>query len=132
MRTSSRRELNISVHPLKLVGCIALGIWLGFIAVLLTGLLFYKALPQAQTEALSNAAAQLSAPPVARSEPDGQSVMFEKYQQNLRESEARQAAEQAQAQQLKNFNGPKCDFWLQQNRTAPSEKSRANVTLFCG
>lgn len=133
MPTSRRRELNVSIHPLKLIACIAIGIWLGFIAVVLTGILFYKALPDAGTTAISNAAAQLSAPPAAaKPAPQTDKTMFEKYEQSLRESEARQAWEQAQEQQQKNFNGPKCDFWMQQDRTAPSEKSRANVARFCG
>lgn len=130
MPTQSRRELNVTVPPLKLIGCIAVGIWLGFIAVLLTAALLYKTLPAAQTQAMTNAVSQLTAPPAPPPEPANS--MFEKYQQNLRESEARQAREQAQAEQQKNFNGPKCNFWLQQDRTAPSEKSRANVSQFCG
>lgn len=130
--TTQRRELNVSMHPLKLIACIAIGIWLGFIAVLLTCMLFYKALPEAQTQVIDNAAAQLSAPPVAKPAPEAEKTMFEKYEKSLRESEARQAAEQAQEQQQKSFNGPKCNFWMQQDRTAPSEKSRANVIQFCG
>lgn len=55
-----RRDLYVS---LKLIVCIALGIWLGALAVFLTGLLYYKSLPPAQTQALDKAAAQLSAPP---------------------------------------------------------------------
>ena len=132
MPDSSRRALNVSVHPLKLVACIAIGIWLGFIAVALTGLLIYKALPESDTRAISNAAAQLSAPAAAKATPEAEKTMFEKYEQSLRESEARQAWEQAQEQQQKNFNVPKCNFWMQQDRTAPSEKSRANVSQFCG
>lgn len=132
MPTTRRRELNVSVHPLKLIACIAIGIWLGFIAVALTGMLFYKALPAAQTQVINNAAAQLSAPPAAKPAPEAEKTMFEKYEQSLRESEARQAWEQAQEQQQKNFNAPKCNFWMQQDRNAPTEKSRANVIQFCG
>lgn len=47
-----RRDLYVS---LKLIVCIALGIWLGALAVFLTGLLYYKSLPPAQTQALDNA-----------------------------------------------------------------------------
>ena len=132
MPDSSRPALNASVHPLKLIACIAVGIWLGFIAVLLTGWLLYKAMPESQTQVIHNAAAQLSAPAAAKATPEAEKTMFEKYEQSLRESEARQAWEQAQEQQQKNFNAPKCNFWMQQDRTAPSEKSRANVSQFCG
>ena len=132
MPDSHRTALNASVHPLKLIACIAVGIWLGFIAIALTGLLFYKALPESDTQAIHNAAAQLGTPPVAKGTPEAEKTMFEKYERSLRESEARQAWEQAQEQQQKNFNPAKCNFWMQQDRTAPSEKSRANVSQFCG
>ena len=130
MPLSSRRELNVSVHPLKLIVCIALGIWLGIAAVVLTGVLVLRAMPEAQTQAVSNAVTRLSAP--AATPAESEKTMFEKYEQNLRESEARQAMEQTQEQQQKSFSAPKCNFWLQQDRTAPSDKSRANVIQFCG
>lgn len=133
MSMTRRRELNVSVHPVKLIASIALGIWLGFIAVLLTGMLLYKALPEAETTIVKNVATQLSTPPAAaKPVPEADKTMFEKYEQSLRESEARQAWEQAQEQQQKNFSAPKCNFWMQQDRTAPSEKSRANVIQYCG
>lgn len=122
-----RRELSVSV---KLIICIALGIWLGAMAVGLTGWLVYKSLPPAQTVALEKAAAQLTAPPAPQVEPE--TAMFRKYEQSLRESEARQAREQVQEQQQRNFSRSKCDFWMQQDRTAPSEKSRASINEYCG
>lgn len=45
--TTRRRDLYVS---LKLIVCIALGIWLGAMAVFLTALLYYKSLPPAQTQ----------------------------------------------------------------------------------
>lgn len=130
MPLSSRRELNVSVHPLKLIACIALGIWLGIAAVVVTGVLVFQALPQAQTQAVSNAATRSGTAPAAPAE--SETTLFEKYEQNLRESEVRQAMEQTREQQQKSFSAPKCNFWLQQDRTAPSDKSRANVIQFCG
>ncbi|WP_426141450.1 hypothetical protein [Pseudomonas sp. DWP3-1-2] len=130
MPLSNRRELNVSMPPLKLIACIALGIWLGIAAAVLTGVLVFRALPEAQTQAVSNAAVRLSTPATVPAE--SEKTMFEHYEQNLRESEARQAMEQTREQQQKTFNAPKCNFWLQQDRTAPSDKSRANVMQFCG
>src|SRR5471032_3157831 len=127
---SSRRELRIALHPLKLIICIALGIWLGFIAVLLTGALLYKNLPGAQAEILSSAVSQLVNP--VKAPPEPQNTMFEQYQKNLKAIQAQQAHEQQFQAAQKNFNCPKCQFWIQQNQTAPSDKSRANVDLFCG
>ena len=132
MPVRNRRDLNVSLHPLKLIACIAVGLWLGFLAIALTCLLFYKALPAADQQKVENVIAQPSAPQAAKPAPDSEKTLFEKYEKSLRESEARQAREQAQEQQQKQFSGPKCDFWMQQDRTAPSEKSRANVIQFCG
>ncbi|WNW13825.1 hypothetical protein RRX38_22595 [Pseudomonas sp. DTU_2021_1001937_2_SI_NGA_ILE_001] len=127
MSSSRRHELYVS---LKLILCIALGIWLGAVAVILTGPLLIKALPAAQTQALAEASARIAPPPPpAAKQPD---TMLRKFEQNLRESEARQAQEYEQARQNRQFNRAKCDFWLQQDRTAPSEKSRASVNEFCG
>lgn len=130
--TARRRALYVS---LRLILCIALGIWLGAMAVALTGMLVYKNLAPAQTQALAQAAAQLGAPaasttPVPASEP--QAEMFRKYEQSLRESEARQAREQAQEQRQSHYSRAKCDFWMQQDRTAPSEKSHASINEYCG
>ena len=123
-----RRELYVS---LKLILCIAVGIWLGAMAVAITGMLYYKSLPPAQAQVIDKAAAQLAAPQ-AESEVAPEDAMFHKYEQRLRESEARQAREQVQEQQQRNYSRSKCDFWMQQDRTAPSEKSRANINEYCG
>lgn len=128
----NHRQLSVTLQPLKLIVSIAVGIWLGFLAVALTGWLIYKALPAEQTQALSNAASQLTSPPAAKAKPEGDNPMFDQYRQILRDSEARQAQEAEQAERQRNFNGPKCQFWMQQNQTAPSEKSRAAIYQFCG
>lgn len=133
MPTSSRRrELSVTVHPLNLLLCIALGIWLGFIAIVLTGVLIFKLLPAEQAQAVTNAATQLTAPAAPKAPPPSDNPMFDQYKQILRDSEARQAQDAEQAERQRSFNGPKCQFWMQQNQTAPSEKSRASVYQFCG
>ena len=128
----NHRELSVTLRPLKLVLSIAAGIWLGFLAVALTGWLLYKLLPAEQAQAVNNAAAQLAAPPAAKARPEGDNPMFDQYRQILRDSEARQAQEAEQAERQRSFNGPKCQFWMQQNQTAPSEKSRAAIYQYCG
>ncbi|MFY1664276.1 hypothetical protein [Pseudomonas sp. Pseu.R1] len=127
----NHRELSVTLRPVKLVLSIAAGIWLGFLAVLLTGWLIYKVLPAEQTQALTNAATQLTTP-AAKARPESDNPMFDQYRQILRDSEARQAQEAEQAERARSFNGPKCQFWMQQNQTAPSEKSRAAIYQFCG
>jgi hypothetical protein len=128
----NHRQLSVTLQPLKLIVSIAAGIWLGFLAVVLTGWLIYKALPAEQSQALSNAAAQLTPAPAAKAKPESDNPMFEQYQRNLRDSEARQAQQAEQADRQRDFNGPKCQFWIQQNQTAPSPKSQAAVYQFCG
>lgn len=56
--------------------------------------------------------------------------MFERYKDILHKQELQQAADAAQGNP-RNLNSPKCQFWLQQNRTAPTDKSQANVLEFC-
>lgn len=128
----NHRQLSVTLQPLKLIVSIAAGIWLGFLAVGLTGWLIYKTLPAEQSQALSNAAGQLTSPPAAKAKPESDNPMFDQYRQILRDSEARQAQEAEQAERQRSFNGPKCQFWMQQNQTAPSEKSRAAIYQFCG
>jgi hypothetical protein len=128
----NHRELSVTLRPLKLVLSIAAGIWLGFLAVLLTGWLIYRLLPAEQTQALNNAAAQLTAPPATKPQPPSDNPMFDQYRQILRDSEARQAQEAEQAERQRSFNGAKCQFWMRQNQTAPSEKSRTAIYQYCG
>ncbi len=128
----SPRELRSTFHPAKWVLCIALGIWLGFVAIALTLYLLYKALPPEQAQTVKNAATQITTPAPTAAKPKTESPMFDQYQQNLRESEARQAQEAEKAERQRSFNGAKCQFWMQQDQTAPSEKSRASIYQFCG
>lgn len=115
---SHRRSLLISYRPLTLIGCIAAGLWLGFVAIALSAWLAWaqwggSTLPVPAASALAPAPAQ--------------EQMFEQYQQNLRRLEQPPTNGNA-----RGMEDPKCKFWLQQDRTAPSEKSRANVQQFCG
>ena len=59
-----------------------------------------------------------------------QSPLFEQYKENLRKNEQQQTLDQARTNN-RNLSNPKCQFWLQQDQTAPNEKSRANVLQFC-
>jgi hypothetical protein len=114
---SHRRALLISYRPLTLIGCIAAGLWLGFMAIVLTAWLLWRQWGDALQPL------PVAAPPA----PAPQERMFEQYQQNLRQLDQPPATGNA-----RGMEDPKCKFWLQQDRTAPSEKSRANVQQFCG
>ena len=78
--------------------------------------------------AVTQAVQQLGTPPTVTPEPPNQ--MFEQYQQNLHKQEQQQTLDQARANP-RNLSNPKCQFWLQQDQNAPSDKSRANVLQFC-
>ena len=109
----------------KLSIAVALGLWLGFVAIALTGWLASRYLFE---QPVAQVVQQLGKPPAVAPEPPNQ--MFEQYQQNLHKQEQQQALEQARANP-RNLSNPKCQFWLQQDQNAPNDKSRANVLQFC-
>jgi hypothetical protein len=131
-RPNPRRPLLIQLNTLQLSGSIALGLWLGFIAIALTCWLASHFLFKEQLAPVTQAVQQLANPPVTQPVPDipPQSPLFEQYEENLRKNEQAQRLDQARSS-TRNLSNPKCQFWLQQDHTAPSEKSRANVLQFC-
>lgn len=135
-----RRSLKISPKILPLAVGIALGLWLGFIAIGLTLWGAWQLLPQVH-EPVAAAVGQALTPPTpvqppaarrpgAQEQSVEQNRMFEQYQQSLQVQQIEDAVDNAE-RNPRNLSNPKCQFWLQQNRTAPTEKSRANVLEFC-
>ncbi|MEZ1316374.1 hypothetical protein QIW53_10135 [Pseudomonas fluorescens] len=131
-RPTPRRTLPIQLNALQLIGSIALGLWLGFVAIALTCWLASRLLFSEQLAPVAQAVQQLANPPVVRPVPDlpPPSPQFEQYEENLRKNEQAQRLDQARSGN-RNLSNPKCQFWLQQDRTVPNEKSRANVLQFC-
>ncbi|QIH09944.1 MULTISPECIES: hypothetical protein [unclassified Pseudomonas] len=127
-RPPARRSLRISFNALALSGSIALGLWLGFLAIALTCWLASHFLLAPQIAPVAQAVQRLTQPAAVAPEP--QNRMFEQYQENLRKNEELQSMDNARSNP-RNLSNPKCQFWLQQDQTAPSEKSRANVLQFC-
>lgn len=139
---SKSPEIPVRVRrPLRLVLIIALGIWLGFMALALSGWVIYQTLyasappPVEISNVITHPVLRDLPPPALPNAPSDpalstQSSMFEQYQQNLSRQELAGAVEQARTNP-ENFSNPKCQFWLQQAQTAPSDKSRANVLMFC-
>ena len=127
-RPNPRRPLPVQLSALQLTGSIALGLWLGFLAIVLTCWLGSHFLFSQQLAPVAQAVQQLAKPPVVAPEPPNR--MFEQYQENLRKNEQQNRLDQARSIS-RNQSNPKCQFWLQQDQTAPSEKSRANVLQFC-
>jgi hypothetical protein len=125
------RELQITLKPVQLTLCVALGLWLGAVAIALSLWLAVHLWPeqvQPVAQAVAPALARPAAPPAQPA--DAQNEMFERYKAILHKQELQQAAEAAQGNP-RNLNSPKCQFWLSQNRTAPTDKSQANVLEFC-
>ncbi|WP_397451968.1 hypothetical protein [Pseudomonas sp. NA-150] len=125
----------MSTHPVKLIVCIALGVWLGLVATAATGIFAYNTLVIGKVNAVSAAIGSMTSHKSRAENTDAESdtsSMFEKYKQNLMDTQAQQNHETAQAERDKRMSGPKCQFWMQQDQTAPSEKTRANVNQFCG
>ena len=124
-----RRELKIPLKPVQLIFCVALGLWLGALAIGLSLWLALRLWPE-QVQPVTQAIAPAAVAPAPAPPADAQAQMFERYKDILHNQEAQQAAEAAQGNP-RNLNKPKCQFWLQQNRTAPTDKSQANVLEFC-
>ena len=134
-RPNPRRPLAVRLNVLQLSASIALGLWLGFMAIALTCWLASRLLFSEQLAPVATAVEQLARPPVpaqVQSRPNiaPQSPLFEQYEENLRKNEQQQRLDQARGSS-RNLANPKCQFWLQQDQNAPSEKSRANVQQFC-
>ncbi|CAB1403738.1 FIG00957049: hypothetical protein [Pseudomonas fluorescens] len=134
-RPRSRRPLPVQLSALHLIGSIALGMWLGFLAIALTCWLLSRFIFAEQLAPVAQAVQQITNPPApvpvqARPDIPPQSPLFEQYEENLRKNEQQARLDQARASS-RNASNPKCQFWLQQDQTAPSEKSRANVLQFC-
>jgi hypothetical protein len=122
--TMSDRPLSLP----KLTLAIALGLWLGFIAIALSTWLASRYLFPQSLAPVAQAVQQLGKPTTVAPEPPNR--MFEQYQENLRKQEQQQALDQAR-NNARNLSNPKCQFWLQQDQNAPTEKTRANVLQFC-
>jgi len=123
------RELKITLKPLQLILCVAFGLWLGAVAIALSLWLAVQQWPE-QVQPLAQAVAPAVARPAPAQPADAQAQMFDRYKDILHKQELQQAAEAAQGNP-RNLNSPKCQFWLSQNRTAPTDKSQANVLEFC-
>ncbi|MFJ3449250.1 hypothetical protein ACIPM0_13620 [Pseudomonas sichuanensis] len=127
------RELKITLKPVQLILCVAFGLWLGAVAIALSLWLALRLWPE-QVQPVAQAVAPAIVQPAPASAPaqpeDAQAQMFERYKDILHQQQLQQAAETAQGSP-RNLNNPKCQFWLQQNRTAPTDKSQANVLEFC-
>lgn len=145
-----RRTLAVRIPSVTLVLSIALGMWLGFLLILVTAWVAWHygyALPLAPTPTASKGAAAAPPRPIDRQPPQppapsqphaplpsepgpGADEMFQHYQQNLHSQALRDAEAAARANPANQAN-PKCQFWLEQAQTAATDDSREQVARFC-
>lgn len=138
-----RRLISLSFNGPKLVLCIAAGVWLGMTASSLTTWLAHRTPLGASAPAsvVTDGGQVLRSPPSTTNAPEltpgttvppanDSEVMFDQYQKNLRAQQLQQI-EQAARANPGNLSNAKCQFWLEQVQTAPSDKSRENVAQFC-
>lgn len=118
-----------SLSLFKLSIAVAFGLWLGFIAIVLTTWLASRYVFPQSLAPVAQAVQQLGKP-ASVVVPEPPNRMFEQYQENLRKQEQQQTLDQAR-NNARNLSNPKCQFWLQQDQNAPNEKSKANVLQFC-
>ncbi len=122
-----QRPLKIAFKPLQLILCVALGLWLGAVAIALSLWLAWRLWPE-QVRPVAQAVVPSASMPAPAS--DAQAEMFDRYNAILQQQQDQQAAEAAQ-RNPRNLGNPTCQFWLQQNRNAPTDKSQANVLEYC-
>ncbi|MDT4856374.1 hypothetical protein FQZ97_907620 [compost metagenome] len=126
-----RRILRISFNPLVLTLSVALGVWLGFIAIGLTSYLGYR-LYMADAEApVSQVLTPPTPPQPAPVPPTGSEERLQKYEENYN---ATQRADNERLQRLeeqRRLSDTKCQFWTEQYRNAPTDKARRNMEQEC-
>lgn len=121
------RSLRIDLKPAQLIVCVALGLWLGALAIALSLWLAWRLWPEQVQPVVEAAVPALSAPAPAA---DAQAQMFERYKATLQQQE-QQHAKEATSGRPRTLNNPACQFWLQQDRNAPTDQSQANVMQHC-
>ncbi|MCY1335843.1 hypothetical protein D9M69_216400 [compost metagenome] len=127
-----RRILRISFNPLVLTLSVALGVWLGFIAIGLTGYLGYKAYMADAEAPVSQVFTPPPAPPAPAPAPPAVSEeRLQKFEENYN---ATQRADNERLQRLeeqRRLSDTKCQFWTEQYRNAPTDKARRNMEEEC-
>lgn len=127
-----QRSLKIHLKPVQLIVCVALGLWLGAVAIALSLWLAWSLWPE-QARPLAQAVVPALNAPAPAPAPDAQAQMFERYNAILQQQEQQhqQQARDTTQGRPRNLNNPTCQFWLQQDRNAPSDKSQASVMEHC-
>jgi len=109
-RPNPRRPLPVQLSALQLTGSIALGMWLGFLAIALTCWLLSRLVFTEQLAPVAQAVQQLAQPPAAvQAQPDipPQSPLFDQYEENLRKNEQQIAIASIESVIAESYKGGK-------------------------
>ncbi|QIE89207.1 hypothetical protein [Pseudomonas nitroreducens] len=113
----------------KLTLAIAVGTWLGCLAVAATAWLVWRNIPLALAPHLAPpSTATSTAPPPTRSNEE----MFQQYLQRQQALQEQQNRQVEKSEQEKRFNSAPCQFWLQQYQADPTQKNREKMDGYCG
>lgn len=131
-----RRILRISFNPLVLTLSVALGVWLGFIAIGLTTYFGYQ-LYMADGEAPT---AQIFTPPPTPPQPVPEPApalpgtgeeRLQRYEENYNATQRADNERLERLEEQRRLNDTKCQFWTEQYRNAPTEKAKRNMDQEC-
>ncbi|KAF1054381.1 MAG: hypothetical protein GAK43_00898 [Stenotrophomonas maltophilia] len=111
---------------LKLVAGVALGVWLGVMALLLS---VPHLLPYLSPAAAHLANQWLPAPAVSQVGKDASNEMFQHYLQNQQQVQAQQ---NRQVEERDRQSSTPCQFWRQQYQADPTQKNRVQMDEHCG
>ncbi len=130
-----RRVLRFSFNPLALILSVALGVWLGFIAIGTTtyfGYQLYMANAQAPVaEVLTpSPAPPQPAPAPAPASPSSEDRL-QKYEENYNAAQRADNERQERLEEQRRLGDTKCQFWTEQYRNAPTEKAKRNMDQEC-
>ena len=131
-----RRILRISFNPLVLTFSVALGVWLGFIAIGLTTYLGYQLYTDGNQPPVAEVLTPPPAPPQAEPQPapvpGTGDERLQKYKENYNAAQRADNERQERLEEQRRLNDAKCQFWTEQYRNAPTEKAKRNMAQECG
>ncbi|AOE86983.1 hypothetical protein [Pseudomonas sp. TCU-HL1] len=130
-----RRVLRISFNPLILTLSVALGVWLGFIAIGLTtyiGYQFYTTESEAPVAQVFTPPPFPPQPAPAPTPPSTGEERLQKYEENYNAAQRADNERLERLEEQRRLNDAKCQFWTEQYRNAPTEKAKRNMGQECG
>lgn len=128
-----RRILRISFNPAVLTLSVALGVWLGFIAISLTAYLGYQFyMADSETPVAQAFTPPPASPQPAPTPPSTGEERLQKYEERYNTTQRADNERLERLEEQRRLNDAKCQFWTEQYRNAPTEKAKRNMDQECG